>query len=135
MSCKVCRMRLPDGSAHPTALVRRATWGCDEPTSHGKFRVLCESCHGLGGECCGFGENGGDVAYTRCPNAVALPACAPALGFVLANLESTRLPCAGGLLDQTAAFVDTLAIVESERGRIAEEHRKRSGTKDLDPGG
>lgn len=107
----------------------RAKWGCDKPLEPSPFRVVCDLCGGLGCETCGFG---GDVPVTRCPRAVAIPECAPALGMALANQHQLRLPVAGGMLDQAASFVRTLAIVEGEIGRISEENRKRMQDRDTD---
>lgn len=128
MSCKLCRARLENGEEHPAAAQWRAKWGCDAPTKHGAFRIVCVRCQGVGCERCTYS---GEVAFDRCPRAGAIEACAPALGFALTNLDSPRLPAAGGLLDQTSAFVAALAIVEGERGRIREEHRRRSESSEL----
>lgn len=120
---------MPDGAPHPTASIWRAKWGCDTPLEASPWRVVCDHCGGLGCEGCGFG---GELPVPRCPRAVAIPECAPALGWALTNIDQQRLPVAGGMLDQASAFVATLAIVEGELGRINEEMRKRMQNRDTD---
>lgn len=104
-------------------------WGCDVPLNPSPYRVVCDGCGGLGCERCALT---GEVEVKRCPRAVAIPECAPALGMALANQNQLRLPVAGAMLDQTAAFVATLAIVEGELGRISEEVRSRMQDRTTD---
>ena len=95
---------------------KRAAWGCDAPAPSAIFRGTCPRC--LGGDpscpdCEGFGER----MFKRCPNGVQDEGSRRMLS-AYGWLQRGVLPTQGALEDQTAAFVEAVRLIETERGLI-----------------
>jgi len=100
----------------------RAENGCDTEATRAVWRAPCgcdahPACTDCGGK--------GYIAHHRCPGVMARGSEDFARAWAHYNARNT-LPCAGGLLDQTAAFVDACAIMDSHRAHWDDEHRERA---------
>jgi hypothetical protein len=118
----------------------RARWGCDAPLEVGAaWKVAC----GCGGDPeCPRNCHEGWIALRRCPNATLREAHADERAELQRFFSSYGpyvrdgvLPCAGGYLDQTAAFVEGTEIAESEKRAWDAEDDQRRRSKQARKGG
>jgi len=87
------------------------------------FWRTCTACGGLGDPACKVCSGDREPVY-RCPASHAtleISAAFTALDWV----EAGVMPVAGGLLDQSATFVQFVSIVTAERAAIEREERVR----------
>lgn len=126
--CRICR-RVPR---------LREQWGCDESACDPTGYVHCHRCYGRDPECpeCEGDQRG--IPVYDCPYRTAAPTVLRALPFY-ANWRNGLLPVPGGLLDQSASFVDAMRMLDSEVAeaeRVASEKaRKQSETVNWRPVG
>jgi hypothetical protein len=88
------------------------------------FWRTCTACGGLGDPACAVCSGDREPVY-RCPASHAtheINAALTALDWV----EAGVMPVAGGLLEQSATFVQFASIVASERAAIDREERARN---------
>ena len=90
----------------------RKQWGCNEPTEWEQMVADCVVCSGKS-LTCPHCKGEGKIRYHRCPNTLlkrdAADVCRAALMF-----EQSVLPVAGGWAEQSAVFIDALAIARAE---------------------
>ncbi len=88
------------------------------------FWRTCTACNGAGGAGCEV--CGGDrEPVFRCPASHHTPEIDAAF-LAMDWAEAGVLPVAGGLLEQSASFVQFVSIVQAERAAIEREERARS---------
>lgn len=87
------------------------------------FEITCTACNGAGDPACATCGGEREPVY-RCPASHATPELLAAF-VALDWAENGTLPVAGGLLDQSASFVQFAALVASERAAIEREEKAR----------
>lgn len=88
---------------------QRERWGCDADSA---------------APCARIPWRGSTIEVRRCPAKTLPREIAEALSWI-SLARNGDWPCAGGLLDQSAAFVDAFKIVGREVNRIEAEASKR----------
>lgn len=103
----------------------RTRWGCDADSEYPQLWILCPRCLNERPHGCERCKGEGREAVHRCPLAIqdarAAEACTAA---VLA--EQGILPVAGGLYDQAATFIESLAVIAAMRAWL-DEQKAQSG--------
>ena len=108
---RICRGRCPaDRDKCGNAPSANQPWECE-----------CPACDGLGCEHCG---DSGIARLTACPQTI-VPAEIWECRRLAEFAEKGLLPLAGGVLDQTDAFLAGCRVVWRERDRIRNEDRPR----------
>lgn len=87
------------------------------------LRITCPKCHNAAPDCERCHGAGFDLVY-RCPTSHASDDVAEALA-AYHMLEAGILPCAGGWLDQSEAFVRAVEVINAERAVIERENQQR----------
>ncbi len=108
------------GEACKNEETRRA-WGCDRDAKPGGYTVLCWECGGRESEC-PLCHGTARVAVTRCPSAMVTPEVSAVIRAW--RWREHALPAAGGILDQTAVFLEACDLLDAQEGRY---HRKDLG--------
>ncbi|MEM7166037.1 MAG: hypothetical protein AAF581_11255 [Planctomycetota bacterium] len=80
--------------------------------------IPCEECSGVDAEHCKVCLGTGFFTLYRCPNSVVPNWARSLLRLIYIAREGGPWPEAGGLLDQTAAFVDAYDIAVSELSKL-----------------
>ncbi len=133
--CSKCR---GDGSTE-----LRAAWGCDEPADEPVFRTTCAHCDGnkvvVADALCLACKGTGKKDHYRCMTAVMCESriqrrrVQQLLTAYQAYDAHGVLPARGGLLNQTASFMEGCSIIDSERGRWERIRQGSTKTKRSKP--
>jgi len=107
----------------------RREFGCDEPTERPIYSVSCSGCDGTDPECtrCLDGATG----MHRCPGKL-LDAHADgrrigeAFNLCVQYQQHGIMPVAGGMMDQTQAFLSMLRVFQHEHGLIARDKAEQA---------
>ena len=99
--CAVCS-RVP---------ARRISWGCDEPAAFPFIYITCPRCLGQDMKCKRCEGDPRGVGVTRCPYAT-IPKHILGLSPWYNDWKNGLLPVAGGVLDQSAFFVDAMRYLD-----------------------
>lgn len=86
------------------------------------FKITCPRCDGFDFEC-DLCSGRGEAPFFRCPGSQRTPELDLAFRCYM-HTEAGLYPVAGGLLDQSASFIEFEGIVNSERNAIDERRRK-----------
>lgn len=103
----------------------RTWWGCDDTAEQPFARLECPRCLGYDPKCelCEGHQDG--VPMSDCPYRV-LPRHIQELVAWYGDWDKGRLPMDGGLLDQSAGFVDAMRTIDAAVSRhLRAEQKKR----------
>lgn len=103
----------------------RQRWGCDVAAPIPFAYLTCERCLGYNPSCTLCKGDGKGRPHYDCPNRVLEPDTLLALSCQ-AMFESTgAMPVAGGIMDQSDAWLVAMRTIGSELGKHREAERQR----------
>ena len=93
----------------------------DKPTAQLPIEIVCVAC---GGRASGCKEcKSGWMPINRCPLEVIGPEAWDLVELAELTLEHGLTPVAGGMLDQTACFLDAMKLIGPDRAHLKKELR------------
>lgn len=101
--CRICR-RVPR---------LRKQWGCDERACEPTGYVHCHRCFGRDPECVECDGDKRGIPVYDCPYRTMQGTVLRAIPY-FGNWRGGILPVEGGLLDQSASFVEAMRILDAE---------------------
>lgn len=104
-NCEVCQERCDDGELTEQAKASRKRWGCDGDAER-PIRVK---------------DGKGWQEVKRCPYSQSVRVWGERLRFLVIAANQGVLPAAGGLLDQSAFFVDALGAYTEGVAQLQDE--------------
>ena len=104
--CRICT-RVPEA---------RAAWGCDAPVTP-FLSIDCPACLGFDPKCERCKGDPRGILIDRCPFSTMSPGIAAIIPYY-ADWQQGRMPVEGGVLDQSAAFVEAMRFLDSAVARL-----------------